>query len=118
MPGDTSVPTTMRDGHGTPATGRAGSGGAPVDRTAPRRARGQPVSALLKRTQGERLRLIGARSRAMAVDDARNLLLERLGLIARVGGARPHPLRGHSVIAWTITEAGRAALAEIEAARG
>jgi hypothetical protein len=98
--------------------GRARSGVAAVEPAVLRRSRGQPVSALLKRTQGERLRLIEARSRAMAADDARNLLLERLGLIARVGGARPHPLRGHSVIAWTITEAGRAALAEIEAARG
>ncbi len=79
----------------------------------PRRRKGQPVSALLKKTQGERLRLIATRSRAMAADDVRNLLLERLGLIARIGDVRPHPLRGHSVIAWTITDDGRVALSEI-----
>lgn len=81
-----------------------------------RRRTGQPVSALLKKTQGERLRLIGTRNRAMAIDDARNLLLERLGLIQRLGAPRLHHLRGHPLIEWTITDAGMAALSEIRAA--
>ncbi len=77
-----------------------------------RRRTGQAVSDLLKKTQGERLALIGARNREMAADDTRNLLLERLGLIQRIGGPRPHHLRGNSVIEWTITEAGMTALSE------
>lgn len=77
-----------------------------------RRRTGQAVSDLLKKTQGERLALIGARNREMAADDTRNLLLERLGLIQRIGGPRLHHLRGHSVIEWTITAAGMTALSE------
>ncbi|MGU3545840.1 hypothetical protein [Methylobacterium sp. A52T] len=70
------------------------------------------MSDLLKRTQGERLALIGARNREMAADDTRNLLLERLGLIQRIGGPRLHHLRGHPIVEWTITEAGKIALSE------
>lgn len=77
-----------------------------------RRRTGQAVSDLLKRTQGERLALIGVRNREMAADDTRNLLLERLGLIQRIGGPRLHHLRGHPIVEWTITEAGKTALSE------
>lgn len=82
-----------------------------------RRATGQPVSELLKKTQGKRLGLIAARNRAMAADDARNLLLERLGLIKRTGHVWPHRLRGYPVVEWTITEAGMNALSDIEIMR-
>ncbi|WP_457106871.1 hypothetical protein [Methylobacterium sp. P5_C11] len=72
----------------------------------------------MKKTQGERLSLIGTRNRSMAADDARNLLLERLGLIERIGDVRSHRLGGHSVIEWGITDAGLAALLEIKSAPG
>lgn len=78
-----------------------------------RRCTGQPVSPLLKKSQGERLSLIAARNRWMAADDARNLLLERLGLIERVGDGRLHPLHGHPIVAWRITDAGMSALSDI-----
>lgn len=51
----------------------------------------------------------------MAADDARNLLLERLGLIERTGRAWPHRLRGYTVVEWSITDAGMKALADVEA---
>ena len=82
-----------------------------------RRRTGEQVGALLKRTQDARLSLIAARNRTMAADDVRNLLLERLGLIERNGVAWPHPLRGQSVVEWTITDAGLSALAEARASR-
>jgi len=82
-----------------------------------RRRTGEQVGALLKRTQDERLSLIAARNRTMAADDVRNLLLERLGLIERIGVAWPHPLRGQFVVAWTITDAGLSALAEARASK-
>ncbi len=110
------------DAHSAP--GRPGPSASPEKRSsrigavAPspgcgRRRTGQPVSALLKKSQAERLDLIGVRNRIMAADDGRNLLLERLGLIARIGPARPHRLRGVDVIEWTITAAGIAALQAI-----
>lgn len=83
-----------------------------------RRCTGQPVSAILKKTQGERLSLIGERNRSMAADDTRNLLLERLGLIQRIGEGRLHPLRGHPVIEWTITDLGLTALLELRSPKG
>jgi len=92
----------------------AGPGSGCPDRAGRRRPTGQPVSELLKKTQGQRLGLIATRNRAMAADDARNLLLERLGLIARTGDAWPHHLRGYLVVEWTITDAGLTALSEVE----
>ncbi|MEE7501945.1 hypothetical protein [Methylobacterium mesophilicum] len=97
-----------------PREARRSRGG--LDRSGPecsRRRTGRAVSALLKRTQADRLALIGARDRAMAADDPRNLLLERLGLIRRIGDPRPHHLRGQALIDWTITEAGTRALRDI-----
>jgi hypothetical protein len=82
-----------------------------------RRRTGQQVGTLLKRTQNARLSLIAARNRTMAADDMRNLLLERLGLIERTGFAGPHPLRGQSVVEWTITDVGLSALAEARASK-
>ncbi|WP_331291961.1 MULTISPECIES: hypothetical protein [Methylobacterium] len=82
-----------------------------------RRRTGQAVSDLLKKTQGERLALIGTRNREMAADDTRNLLLERLGLIRRIGDPHLHRLRGHPLIEWTITEAGRTALSDTTIAK-
>lgn len=68
------------------------------------------MSMVLTKTQREALARLLSGARAYEASDATNLNLERLGYVRRIGGPRPHRLASHTVIEWTITDAGRAAL--------